>query len=318
MYSYKNRNSPTIIRIIQTRKRRRSEMNGEFIVDQNQVEQIEGMTSVYPYCMHQRDLSNILIPWHWHEELELGFIERGTSKIITLDGTFEVHAGEGFFINSNVLDMKTNAVPGTPVLEINHIFHPVFLTGHFKSIFETKYIAPVTNNKSISVYVIRRGNPITNQLLDNLRMLYELQSRENVEFETRNILSECWLLLSKELSENTTLSESVPNAQKERLQHMISFIHQNFNKKITAAQIAAVAHVSEREAIRTFKKNIGMSPIEYVLSYRLNESLKYLIDPDLTIKEICFLCGFSESAYFGKTFKKHYGMTPSEYRMKYR
>ncbi|MCC8162381.1 MAG: AraC family ligand binding domain-containing protein, partial [Lachnospiraceae bacterium] len=134
-----------------------------FIVDQNQVEQIEGMSSSYPYCMHERDLSDIMIPWHWHEELELGYIEKGTSKIITLNNSFEVHQGDGFFINSNVMDMKVNACPGTPVLEINHIFHPVFLGGHFKSIFETKYIAPVTANRSVSVYVIRRGRRTADQ-----------------------------------------------------------------------------------------------------------------------------------------------------------
>ncbi len=291
-------------------------MTKHFIVDQNQVEQIEGMTSVYPYCMHERDLSNIMIPWHWHEELELGYMQQGTSRIITLDNVFEVHQGDGFFINSNVMDMKINANPGTDALEINHIFHPVFLSGHFKSIFETKYITPITNNKSISVHIIHRGHPTADRILNNLIKLSELQQQDNVEFETRNILSGCWLLLMQELENRTTDFSSVPVDSQNRFQNMIAFIHQNFNKKITASQIADTAHISEREGIRIFQKNVGMSPIEYLLSYRLNESLKYLSGTDMTITEISYLCGFSESTYFGKVFKKHYGMTPGEYRQK--
>ena len=55
-----------------------------FFIDENQVEQIEGMTTEYPYCLHQRDLTDFIIPWHWHEELELGYIQEGTSQITTV------------------------------------------------------------------------------------------------------------------------------------------------------------------------------------------------------------------------------------------
>lgn len=107
-----------------------------FLTDENQVEQIEGMTTEYPYCLHKRDLTEYMIPWHWHEELELGYIQEGASKIITVSGEYTIRQGDGFFINSNVMDMKKNEEPGNRVLEINHIFHPVFLSGHFKSLFE--------------------------------------------------------------------------------------------------------------------------------------------------------------------------------------
>lgn len=48
-----------------------------FMTDENQVEKIEGMTVEFPYCMHRRDLTDLVIPWHWHAELELGYMERG-------------------------------------------------------------------------------------------------------------------------------------------------------------------------------------------------------------------------------------------------
>ena len=139
-----------------------------FETDGNQVELIEGMSAEYPYCLHCRDLTDFVIPWHWHEELELGYIQEGASKIITVGAEYTVHQGDGFFINSNVMDMKRNGTPGARTLEINHIFHPVFLSGHFKSRFETKYLNPVIKNRQIEVHIIRRGHPTSERILKNL------------------------------------------------------------------------------------------------------------------------------------------------------
>lgn len=285
-----------------------------FETDENQVERIEGMTVEYPYCLHQRDLTDFVIPWHWHEELELGYIQEGVSKIVTIGTEYTVHQGDGFFINSNVMDMKQNAAPGQQALEINHIFHPVFLSGHFKSRFEKKYLAPVINNHQIEVYIIRRGKPISDKILANLYRLKELQSHENMEFQTRNILSETWLLLLEDIQNNFKMNKTQKFEQPDRIRNMLSFIHSHYKDKITVAQIADATGTSEREAMRSFRKALNQSPIEYLISYRLNESKKMLQNSDLPITEICYQCGFSDSSYFGKAFRKAYGLTPREFR----
>lgn len=285
-----------------------------FFIDENQVEQIEGMTTEYPYCLHQRDLTDFIIPWHWHEELELGYIQEGTSKITTVGAEYIIHQGDGFFINSNVMDMKKNATPGKRVLEINHIFHPIFLSGHFKSRFEKKYLTPIINNHQIEVYIIRRGQLISDKILTNLCRLKELQSHENMEFQTRNILSETWLLLLEDLRINFRMNKTLKFEQPDRIRNMLSFIHNHYKDKITIAQIAAATGISEREAMRSFRKNLNQTPIEYLISYRLNEAKKMLLNSELPITEICYQCGFSDSSYFGKAFRKAYGITPREFR----
>ena len=95
---------------------------------------------------------------------------------------------------------------------------------------------------------------------------------------------------------------------------MLAFIHNHYKDKITVAQIADAIGVSEREAMRSFRKSLHQSPIEYLISYRLNEAKKMLRDSELSITEICYQCGFSDSSYFGKVFRKAYGVTPREYR----
>lgn len=287
-----------------------------FLVDEHQVEQIEGMTTEYPYCLHKRDLTDFIIPWHWHEELELGYIQEGTSKIITIGAEYVIRQGDGFFINSNVMDMKRNAVPGARVLEINHIFHPVFLSGHFKSRFEKKYLDPIINNHQIEVYIIRRGQPLSDKILSNLYRLKELQTHENMEFQTRNLLSETWLLLLEDIRLNYNMNQTLRFEEADRIRSMISYIHNHYKDKITVAQIADATGISDREAMRSFRKNLNQSPIEYLISYRLNEAKKLLLNSSLSITEICYQCGFSDSSYFGKAFRKAYGITPREFRLR--
>lgn len=285
-----------------------------FETDRNQVEIIEGMTIEYPYCLHNRDLTNVVIPWHWHEELELGYIQEGISKIVTIGAEYTIHQGDGFFVNSNVMCMKQNASPGMKTIEVNHIFHPVFLGGHFKSRFETKYLNPIINNRQIEVHIIRSGYSTANLILKNLHHLKELQNETDSEFRTRNILSETWSLLIKEFQENPDKRVITGTEQTNRLRNMIAYINQHYFEKVTLSEIAKTVGISEREATRCFQKNIGQSPMEYLIKYRLNQSKKLLLETGMTITDICQRCGFSDSAYFGKVFRKYYGMTPSEFR----
>ena len=284
-------------------------------LDENKIEQIEGMSTDYPYCMHQRNLTDIVIPWHWHEELELGYLEKGTSIITTVNAEYTIHQGDGFFINTNVMDTKRNAVPGHTALEINHIFHPVFLFFHFKSRFETKYLNPILKNRQIEVHIIRHGTSSGNAILSNLMKLKELQKNPDVEIQTRNLLSETWLLLQEELRINfhgtICLSEN-----ENRLRNMLLFIHTHYSEKLTLEEIASNASLSVREAQRCFQRILHQSPYEYLISYRLNNAKKMLLETNDSITEIAFHCGFSDASYFSKTFRKDTGFTPMEYRKK--
>lgn len=287
-----------------------------FMTDQNQVEKIEGMTIEFPYCMHQRDLTDFVVPWHWHEELELGYIEQGTSVIRTVDGDFPIHRGNGFFINTNVMDTKLNGDPGKPALEINHIFHPIFIGGHFGSRIAAKYLNPVLQNQQLSVHIIRRGTKVADALLDQLIFLKKLNQEPDQEIPIRNALSAAWLLLLEELNAHFQAPQVAETEKQNRLRNMLSYIHRNFGEKVTLEDIAAAANISPREANRIFQKVTQQTPFEYLMNYRLTRAKELLAHSDLSITEISSRCGFTDSAYMGKQFRRTCDMTPREYRQK--
>ena len=145
--------------------------------------------------------------------------------------------------------------------------------------------------------------------------LKELQKNPGVEIQTRNLLSETWLLLQEELRINfhgtICLSEN-----ENRLRNMLLFIHTHYSEKLTLEEIASNASLSVREAQRCFQRILHQSPYEYLISYRLNNAKKMLLETNDSITEIAFHCGFSDASYFSKTFRKDTGFTPMEYRKK--
>lgn len=287
-----------------------------FETDRNQVEHISGMTIEFPYCMHQRDLTSFVIPWHWHEELELGYIEKGTSIIRTLTQEYTVHQGDGFFINTNVVDTKLNGNPGKASLEINHIFHPIFIGGHFGSLITSKYLNPILQNQKISVHVIRRGSKEADDILNNLVLLKDKNGKENQEIVIRNLLSETWLMLLDEIEKHFILPQISDTEKQNQVKSMLSYIHRNYGEKITLAEISREASVSTREANRIFQKAIRQTPFDYLMHYRLEQARELLERSDFSITEISYRCGFTDSTYMGKQFRKKFGETPGEYRRK--
>lgn len=278
----------------------------------NQMEELADLHNEYPYAFHHVDLRSTMVPWHWHEELELDYVVAGSVKVSTAGQTQVFQKGEAFFINTNVLTAMANS---EDCLLDSHLFHPVLLSGHFKSVFETKYMNPVLQNKNLDLLPLRGQTREQAQILSRLRQLAKLQQQADTEFQTRSLLGEIWLLLLEELK-NTQL-QSVPTQSRDRLLTMLAFIHEHYAERLTLEDIADAAAVSARECLRCFRSGIDQSPVDYLLAYRLRTALKLLETTDLSVTRIAMDTGFGGSSYFSKMFRRTYGRTPVEHRKRY-
>lgn len=102
--------------------------------------------------------------------------------------------------------------------------------------------------------------------------------------------------------------------KRDRIQTMMSFIHENYSEKLTLEDIAGSALISKRECLRCFQEAIHKSPFAYLKEYRIEMAEKLLKTTSLSVMEVGLRAGFSNNAYFGKTFKEMTGKTSGEYR----
>lgn len=277
----------------------------------NQMEEVEGLHNEYPYAFHHVDMSKTVVPWHWHEALEFDYVVEGSVKISTTSQTLTFHKNEAYFTNSNVLTALTQA--DNCILD-SHLFHPVFLSGHFKSVFETKYLNPVIQNRNLDLICIRGQTDIERKLLSKLRQLSGLQAQADVEFQTRNLLSDIWLLLLDHIQNTDSNMYSTAPKNQDRILTMMAFIQENFAEKLTLEEIADAASVSTRECLRCFRSSIHQSPMDYLIEYRVQMAKKLLETTGLSITDIALRCGFNSSSYFTKIFHRSCGKTPNAYR----
>ena len=277
----------------------------------NQMEEVEGLHNAYPYAFHPVDMGKTAVPWHWHEALEFGYVQAGSVKVSTAGQTQAFEKGEGFFINSNVLTAMTDT--GGCFID-SHLFHPVFLGGHFKSVYETKYLNPVIQNRNLELICLRGETEHQRKILGKLRLLGQLQAEQNTEFQTRNLLSEIWLLLLEEIRNLDASKLRTPQKNQDRILTMLAFIQENFSEKLTLEEIADAAAVSTRECLRCFRDSIHQSPMEYLIEYRVQMAKKLLETTDMSITDIALRCGFNSNSYFTKLFHRSCGKTPNVYR----
>lgn len=110
----------------------------------------------------------------------------------------------------------------------------------------------------------------------------------------------------------------VANEKEQRLspyiKEVLQYIKDNYREKISVEDIAAQVQLSSSHLFAVFKKQMGVSPISFLNSYRMSIAAKQLQATANPINQISAEVGIEDSIYFNKIFKKHYQMSPTEYR----
>lgn len=102
------------------------------------------------------------------------------------------------------------------------------------------------------------------------------------------------------------------------IEKVMHYVHIHLHEEITLELAAEAAGISACHLSRIFKKETGMSLVDYVQKERVEAARHMLIYSDYTLAAISQYLNFSTQSYFIKIFKKHIGMTPGQYRKFYR
>ena len=95
---------------------------------------------------------------------------------------------------------------------------------------------------------------------------------------------------------------------------MIAYIDKNYQQKIELEDIAKIGGYNVNYTSQFFKRQLGVSFLEYVLRLRLREATVRLANSTDSVAHIASDCGFADIKAFNVSFKKHFHTTPSEYR----
>lgn len=100
------------------------------------------------------------------------------------------------------------------------------------------------------------------------------------------------------------------------LEKSIEFIENNYPNNIKINDIANYIGINRSYLTHIFKKNINVSPQEFLVNYKIDKACELLNNPDLSIKVIAASVGYTDPLTFSKIFKKVTGINPKSYREK--
>jgi transcriptional regulator GlxA family with amidase domain len=94
------------------------------------------------------------------------------------------------------------------------------------------------------------------------------------------------------------------------------WIRENFGEAISIADAAKVAAMSNRNYLRRFRSEFGVTPQQYLMDTRFKFICRLLVESDLPVEKIARRCGMGNGDRLGRHFCIRYGMSPTQYRAK--
>ena len=288
----------------------------KILTDENMMETIQHGSKEYPFHFYYDNLELFdfhCIEWHWHTEFEFVYVETGTVYFGISDKQFALSEGQGVFINSKILHRYFSQ--GNAIVP-NFVLMPYFIAAQDSLIYQ-KYVLPIMASP-MDYQIFSQDIPWQAQALSLMREMMAAQEKaSDVELVNSYLIQKIWHILFQNTDvEHMGKKENYSASSQARLQLMMQYIHQKFAYNISLSDIADQAKVSKSTALNLFQRYLGISPVTYLVNYRLQEAAKLLASTEKKVTVISKDTGFDSVDYFCKAFKKYYKLTPTEYRKK--
>lgn len=132
----------------------------------------------------------------------------------------------------------------------------------------------------------------------------------------RGLITELFCLLASDAAREIIAAGHMDN-QNSAIVEACAYIKTNYMNNLTIGILSGHVHLSPNYFIKLFKKEIGIPPNEYLIRIRFENARIMLVETNLSIKNIAYMCGFDDAAYFGLSFRNRFGVTPLGYRNSY-
>ena len=237
-------------------------------------------------------------PLHTHRDfVELMFLDNGRAEIKVDQHIFQFVEGNMVLLDKNIVH-ATAPVSGYPRDTWCCLLSGVEL--------------PAISNRDGYILQCNVGEYL-GYVRSVFRAIYDF-SRINCSVTDplcNHLMATLLLLFQEKLLENSVQETAAPPTF---AQQVLKYINEHFTEKITLESLAKQFLTSKSYLGNEFRKEYDISPINYLIDKRLNESIWLLLNTDAPISEVATAVGYDNPYYFIKIFTTRIGMSPNEYR----
>ena len=143
-------------------------------------------------------------------------------------------------------------------------------------------------------------------------MLYIVNHKEESPF---HLIGHLYLFIDSLVRSSTSVPLGQGSSLREfYLKEAISFIEQNFQNDISVEDIAACCGLNRSYFGKIFHENMGKSPQEFLISYRMTKAAELLKLTALSVADIGNAVGYPNQLHFSRAYKNVYGISPRQWR----
>ena len=268
----------------------------------------------FPYntylCTIPLDFRNVNI--HWHDEIEIIVIKKGTGIVSVNLTEYNVNEGDAVFIMSGQLHSISQLKNNTMEYE-NILFRPSMLKSTGSDLCWEQFIFPLISAEKSIIPLICADKMIETGISEYLHKIDTLCDKKSEGYQIA-VKGYLYLMFHCLLSEICETFSHVSQKNIDKIKAILSYVEQHYSENIGVEEVAELCFYSKSYFMKFFKESMGMSFINYLNDYRLETAANKLRATDDNILEIAIACGFNNLSYFNRSFKKKYKFTPGKYR----
>ena len=252
------------------------------------------------------------VPWHWHADFEAILCVEGEMDVSVGEETIALAPGDAVFVNAN----RPHAVETDTTGRLRSVvFGATLVSGARDSAIDLRYVQPVANADGLNMLVFHANEASDSAAVRHLAQAVDALEEEAAGFEicVRDHVSQLMLEIWKRAG-SSKKEQKQASLSSERAALMSEYIAEHFAEPVAVSDIADAAGVSEREALRCFTREFGVSPSRYLMMKRLARAAELLAGTYMPVAEVARAVGIQSPSNFAQLFRRDYHCTPREYR----
>lgn len=276
-----------------------------------------GTHDTKPIKIKKLEQTHFETPFHFHDLCELNYIMESNGKRIVGDNINNFSAGDLVLMSPNLPHIWYNdpAALNRKSEELIAKATVIYFSEDFlQSLTDDDNLIHQTN---CFFKKARRGIKFTGKTLQEAGpKLRDIINKEGI-FKIVEFLEVFNILINSEeyeLLASTGYNHSYSKRDTDRLNKVYQYAIENFNEPITLSDVAAVANMTPPAFCNFFKKRTQKQFTHFMNELRVGHACKLLLEPDVSIAEVCYECGYQNLTNFNKFFKLIMKKTPSEYK----
>lgn len=238
---------------------------------------------------------------HTHPFTELFYVVDGKGEFIIQQQRFAVKANDFVIINPHV--EHTEVSSSEDPLE--------YIVVGIQGLSFSNLTTQDQGNQPFSFFNLRDEQK---DILRYLNVMVQEATNQAMSYELvcHNLLE---ILLIKILRhQHFELEVDSKNKTSKDIAFIKHYLKTYYRESIQLEDLASMTHLSRFYISHSFKKDVGLSPMEYLMTIRIKESKILLRTTNYSVSQIADIVGFTTPTYFSKQFRKVTGISPSDYR----